>query len=38
LHISTTILFETGDGHRFNRNKLLVTIAGLVLALLTTGI
>lgn len=38
LHISTTILFETGDGHRFNRNKLLVTIAGLALALLTTGV
>jgi hypothetical protein len=37
LHISTTILFETGDGHRFNRNKLLVTIAGLGLAILTTG-
>lgn len=37
LHISTTILFEAGDGHRFNRNKLLVTIAGLSLAVLTTG-
>lgn len=38
LHISTTILFEAGDGHRFNRNKLLMTIAGLGLAILTTGI
>lgn len=38
LHISTTILFETGDGHRFNRNKLLVTLGGLTLALLTTGV
>ncbi|MFZ9054997.1 MAG: hypothetical protein ACO2ZL_04245 [Flavobacteriales bacterium] len=38
LHISTTILFEAGDGHRFNRNKLLVTIAGLGMAVLTTGI
>lgn len=37
LHISTTILFEAGDGHRFNRNKLVATIAGLVLAVLTTG-
>ncbi|MDA0912585.1 MAG: hypothetical protein O2818_03645 [Bacteroidetes bacterium] len=36
LHISTTILFEAGDGHRFNRNKLLVTIAGLALALFST--
>lgn len=38
LHISTTILFEAGDGHRFNRNKLLVTVAGLAMAVLTTGI
>ena len=38
LHISTTILFEASDGHHFNRNKLLVTIAGLALAVLTTGI
>ena len=38
LHISTTILFEASDDHHFNRNKLLVTIAGLVLAVLTTGI
>ena len=38
LHISTTILFETGDGHRFNRNKLLVTLGGLGLAVLTTGL
>ena len=38
LHISTTILFEASDGHHFNRNKLLVTIAGLVLAVLTTGV
>ena len=38
LHISTTILFETGDGHRFNRNKLLVTVAGLLMALLSTSV
>ena len=38
LHISTTILFEASDCHHFNRNKLLVTIAGLALAVLTTGI
>ena len=37
LHISITILFETGDGHRFNRNKMLVTIAGLAMAFLVTG-
>jgi len=37
LHISTTILFETGDGHRFNRNKMIVTVAGLALAFVVTG-
>ena len=36
LHISTTILFETGDGHRFNRNKMLVTVAGLAMAFVVT--
>lgn len=35
LHISTTILFETSPDHRFNRNKLLATLFGLALALLT---
>lgn len=38
LHISTTILFEASDGHRFNRNKLLATVAGLLLAVMTSGI
>ena len=38
LHISTTILFEASDGHHFNLKKLLVTIAGLVIAVLTTGV
>jgi zinc and cadmium transporter len=33
LHISTTILFETSPDHRFNRNKLLATLAGALLAL-----
>ncbi|HEY4652637.1 MAG TPA: ZIP family metal transporter [Pontibacter sp.] len=35
LHISTTILFETSPDHSFNRNKLVATLLGLVLALLT---
>lgn len=35
LHISTTILFETSPEHSFNRNKLVATLLGLVLALLT---
>ncbi|WP_018476289.1 ZIP family metal transporter [Pontibacter roseus] len=35
LHISTTILFETSPEHRFNRNKLIATLLGLMLALLT---
>jgi zinc transporter ZupT len=33
LHISTTILFETSPEHRFNRNKILATMAGALLAL-----
>ncbi len=35
LHISTTILFETSPDHSFNRNKLIATLLGLVLALLS---
>ena len=35
LHISTTILFETSPDHHFNRNKLIATLFGLVLALLS---
>ncbi|MDX5481332.1 MAG: ZIP family metal transporter, partial [Hymenobacteraceae bacterium] len=34
LHISTTILFETSPDHHFNRNKLIATLLGLMLALL----
>ena len=33
LHISTTILFETSPEHRFNKNKIIATIAGTLLAL-----
>jgi zinc and cadmium transporter len=33
LHISTTILFETSPDHHFNRNKLIATAVGLLLAL-----
>lgn len=32
LHISTTILFETSDGHNFNARKLLTVLGGLLLA------
>ncbi len=38
LHISTTILFETSPDHRFNRNKLVATMLGLSLALLSNFI
>ncbi len=38
LHISTTILFETTPDHRFNRNKLVATLLGLGLALLSDSI
>ncbi|MEJ8804347.1 ZIP family metal transporter [Pontibacter sp. H249] len=35
LHISTTILFETSPDHHFNRNKLIATLLGLVLAIMS---
>lgn len=37
LHISTTILFESSDGHRFNFVKLMVVVAGMAIAALTLG-
>lgn len=35
FHISTTIIFETSDGHRFNSRKLAVVVIGMVVAALT---
>ncbi|MCC9165447.1 ZIP family metal transporter [Pontibacter harenae] len=35
LHISTTILFESSPDHHFNRNKLVATILGLALAIMS---
>lgn len=35
LHISTTILFETSEGHRFNYYKLITILLGAGLALVT---
>ena len=32
LHISTTILFESSEGHKFNISKLLVIIIGIIVA------
>jgi zinc transporter ZupT len=32
LHISTTILFETGEGHKFNLSKLVAICLGIVIA------
>ncbi|MCA0131792.1 ZIP family metal transporter [Winogradskyella alexanderae] len=32
LHISTTILFETGEGHKFNLSKLLAILLGVLIA------
>ncbi|MGS2761552.1 ZIP family metal transporter [Sinomicrobium sp. M5D2P9] len=32
LHISTIILFESSDGHKFNFTKLAVIVAGIVMA------
>lgn len=35
LHISTTILFESGVDHHFNRKKLLAVLAGTAMAVLS---
>ncbi|MGB3143837.1 MAG: ZIP family metal transporter, partial [Maribacter sp.] len=32
LHISTVILFESSEGHKFNLRKLLVIVFGVVIA------
>ncbi|MFP4846211.1 ZIP family metal transporter [Winogradskyella sp. PE311] len=32
LHISTTILFETGEGHKFNLSKLVAICMGILIA------
>lgn len=32
LHISTVILFESSEGHKFNLHKLLVIVVGIVIA------
>lgn len=36
LHIATTILFESGEGHRFNAIKLLTVLIGIALAWLSS--
>ena len=38
LHISTTILFESGDGHNFNKYKMISIILGTVVAILGLSI
>lgn len=35
LHIATTMLFETSDGHHFNLRKLIIIVFGLALAAVT---
>lgn len=37
LHVATTVLFETGEGHRFNMKKLGAVVVGLFVAYLTQG-
>ena len=32
IYISTTILFESGDGHKFNLNKILAIIVAIAIA------
>lgn len=36
IHIATTILFETADGHEFNARKFLTVLLGLGLSMFTT--
>lgn len=38
LHISTTILFESSDEHRFNRLKILAIAAGAGIAVITSAL
>jgi hypothetical protein len=35
LHISTTILFESTDGHKFSFTKIITIIIGTLLAILS---
>ena len=37
LHVSTTVIFESGEGHAFNYNKLIATLLGLAIAYITLG-
>jgi zinc and cadmium transporter len=37
LHVSTTVIFESGEGHAFNYNKLIATLLGLAIAYVTLG-
>ena len=36
LHISTTILFEAGENHKYNATKLAMIVLGFVLAYFTS--
>ena len=38
LHLSTTILFEASEAHRFNRQKIIGILAGALLAIFSTGL
>jgi hypothetical protein len=35
LHISTTILFESSDGHNFSTQKILAIIVGAIIVMLS---
>ncbi|MGY8918326.1 MAG: hypothetical protein ACKVJ6_08630 [Flavobacteriales bacterium] len=37
LHVATTVLFESGEGHSFHYKKLIATLLGLGIAYLTLG-
>lgn len=38
LHISTTIIFETGEDHTYNYRKMIAIVTGVVLAILSLSI
>ena len=37
LHVSTTIIFESADGHRFNTTKTIAILMGIAFAVLSIG-
>jgi hypothetical protein len=38
LHLSTTILFEASEAHRFNQRKIIGIVLGAIVAILSTSV